>query len=283
MDQLSQETFANRTRSIIHLISDGHGSVKKASEIFSISQQAIRKTCARAGVDMATAKANLSKNVAEAIAQGTAKTDVYAKFGVKVAFVKEACGTHGVPFTAQGCNHEQVLEILSDLINSDASLSVISRKHSVSPYLVSRIYLKAISSGIPIQERKSGKQSQSKIVRFCIPLDDAIDCNPRLFSAMTQVLSGRAEIHIIASSSVGSKENIQKELESKNLKYDYLTLSDDRVKYVIENQIDVLFETEDSHLQNVPSGVLVLKVRDGENFCFESKRWLYSDSTGELI
>lgn len=284
MDQVSQENFETRKSAIVNLVSEGQGSVKKASEVFSVTPQGVRKICAKAGLDMIFAKTQLHKNIAQAIDQGTAKSDVYAKFGVGASTVKEACETHGVPFTAQGCNPEQVLKILSDLMNSADPLSLISRKHSVSPYLVSRIYLKAISNGIPLQKRKPGKPAHVSVaLRVCIPLDNAIDASPETFSLLTHSLFGRAEIHILVSPSVGPREKIEQELNGKNIKYDRLTLSDDRLEYLTSNQIDVFFETEDFRIQNVPSNILVLKVRDGENFCFDTKKWLYSSRTGELV
>jgi hypothetical protein len=36
-------------------------------------------------------------------------------------------------------------------------------------------------------------------------------------------------------------------------------------------------------LMHIPKGVTVLKIRNGGNFDFESRKWLFSDVTGRVI
>jgi hypothetical protein len=34
---------------------------------------------------------------------------------------------------------------------------------------------------------------------------------------------------------------------------------------------------------HIPEGVTVLKIRNGGNYDFESRKWLFSDQTGRMI
>jgi hypothetical protein len=49
----------------------------------------------------------------------------------------------------------------------------------------------------------------------------------------------------------------------------------------VEHGVAVLSEDVDENLLGLPASVCVCEVRGPENFNFETKRWLYSDHTGE--
>jgi hypothetical protein len=47
--------------------------------------------------------------------------------------------------------------------------------------------------------------------------------------------------------------------------------------------IKVFFDDMDEVLLHIPEDVAVFKVRNGGNFCFDTRKWLYSKSTGRQI
>jgi hypothetical protein len=261
----------------------GQCSAKKVSEIYNLSREGVRKICIRENLDKKLARLNLQKNVALSVSEGISKTNVCEKFGVNVSFIKESCFLHGVPFTPKGCNSDKVIEIISDLINDKQTLSFLSKKHCVSPYIISQIYSKCILSSVLVAERKPGKTSTKSVTyKICIPVDDVIDNNPPFFSFLTNILFEQTEIHIIASSLAGKIEDITNELIQNKIKYHFLSIEDDRRGYILNKGINIVFETEDNYIKDIPEQVAVFKLRDGENFSFESFKWLYSDSTGEI-
>ncbi len=100
---------------------------------------------------------------------------------------------------------------------------------------------------------------------------------------MTRAFAFYANIHIIASTSIGTKEQVEAELRSKNIEFHQIVLTDDISAYVRRHGVEVLIDNKDENIIGVDDSVLVLKVRDAENFCFANKHWLYSQSTGEVV
>jgi hypothetical protein len=52
---------------------------------------------------------------------------------------------------------------------------------------------------------------------------------------------------------------------------------------IAKRRIFVYFDDQDEILQHVPEGVTVLKVRNGGNYDYEQKKWLFSEQTGKMI
>lgn len=50
-----------------------------------------------------------------------------------------------------------------------------------------------------------------------------------------------------------------------------------------EHGISVFFDDQDEVLQHMSRPVLAVKVRNGGNFDYDDRRWLYSSQTGKEI
>lgn len=73
-------------------------------------------------------------------------------------------------------------------------------------------------------------------------------------------------------------------LES-NIRDDELILVDSfeaKAEVIVEKGIMAYFDDQPEMLKHVPPSVNVMLVRNGGNFCFEEKLWLFSESTGRL-
>jgi hypothetical protein len=57
----------------------------------------------------------------------------------------------------------------------------------------------------------------------------------------------------------------------------------DKADRIRELGIKVFFDDMDEVLLHIPEDVAVFKVRNGGNFCFDTRKWLYSKQTGRQI
>ena len=57
----------------------------------------------------------------------------------------------------------------------------------------------------------------------------------------------------------------------------------DKAKVIAKKGISVYFDDQDEILLHVPEGVTVLKIRNGGNYDFEERKWLFSEETGRMV
>lgn len=57
----------------------------------------------------------------------------------------------------------------------------------------------------------------------------------------------------------------------------------EKADVIAERGISVYFDDQDEMLLHIPEGVTVFKIRNGGNYDFESKKWLFSKMTGRMI
>lgn len=50
-----------------------------------------------------------------------------------------------------------------------------------------------------------------------------------------------------------------------------------------EKEIRVYFDDQDEMLLHIPADVTVLKIRNGGNYDFTARKWLFSETTGRMI
>jgi len=58
---------------------------------------------------------------------------------------------------------------------------------------------------------------------------------------------------------------------------------EEKAKVIEERGVAVYFDDQDECLQGIPENVTVFKIRNGGNFDFEDRKWLYSAKTGKEI
>lgn len=115
-----------------------------------------------------------------------------------------------------------------------------------------------------------------------LDLDGCIDEAPTFFGPLSQLWP--AAVYVITYRR--NFERARDYVNSFDIRYDELILVnrfEDKATVIREKGITVYFDDQDEMLMHVPEGVTVLKVRNGGNFDFQSRQWLYSNVTGREI
>lgn len=122
-------------------------------------------------------------------------------------------------------------------------------------------------------------------MKIGIDLDNTITEYPEFFSLMTNALHSFAEIFVITNreKSIRSRENIKDELELMNIFYHHIIITGEKADFILENDINILFEDTDEYFLELPEKVKVFKIREAGNFDFGQKKWIYGNSTGVNI
>lgn len=115
-----------------------------------------------------------------------------------------------------------------------------------------------------------------------IDLDGTISENPLFFQVFTHSWPGK----IIIVTMRDDLEKAEADLKANYIRYDKVILVDkpEQKAFVIRlHSINVYFDDQDEMLKDIDQEVLVLKVRNGGNFDYDIKTWLYDKNTGKDI
>src|SRR4051812_30765292 len=75
-------------------------------------------------------------------------------------------------------------------------------------------------------------------------------------------------------------------LDQYRIRWDEIVLVhsfDEKARVIAEKGILVYFDDQPEMLKDIPSTVSVLLVRNGGNYDFDGKKWLFSKHTGRLV
>lgn len=115
-----------------------------------------------------------------------------------------------------------------------------------------------------------------------IDLDGTIDEAPAFFSFLAKVWDG--PVYIITYRD--NHDGVVKDLERFGIEADGIILVRNfaqKAQYIKKLNVVVYFDDMDEVLLHIPSNVTVFKIRNGGNFSFKDKRWLYSAHTGREL
>jgi len=123
------------------------------------------------------------------------------------------------------------------------------------------------------------------MLKIGIDLDDCITYQPQFFHLFTHAMKGVAEIHIITNREPtrASEDSTKDELRTIGIHYNYLKITGEKSKYILEKGITVYFDDTDEYYLTLPESVTVFKIREAMNFDYENHKWLYSNRTGRNI
>lgn len=117
-------------------------------------------------------------------------------------------------------------------------------------------------------------------MKILLDLDGTISYAPKFFALFTRAMKNCAEIHVVTYRLEHQRQDTIEELKRLNVFCHHLVLTKDKLRYVLENGIDVVFEDMDEFFRYMPESVTVFKIREAENFDFRSRRWVYDEHTG---
>lgn len=115
-----------------------------------------------------------------------------------------------------------------------------------------------------------------------IDIDGCVDEAPVFFSLLTKSWPGK----VFVISFRDDREKAQTVLTKHNIRCDELVLVNSfaaKAQVIRENGIGTFFDDQPEMLQDVTESCQVMLVRNGGNFCFEEKKWLFSNRTGKMV
>lgn len=115
-----------------------------------------------------------------------------------------------------------------------------------------------------------------------LDLDGVLDENPKFFSILTDVWPG--DVFIITFRD--DKAKAIADLARLGIKYTAMILVNsfaEKADVIARLAIDVYIDDQPEVLMHLPEGVSVLMMRNGGNFDYAKKKWLYCGVTGRQV
>jgi hypothetical protein len=112
-----------------------------------------------------------------------------------------------------------------------------------------------------------------------IDIDGCIDECPIFFQTLTRCWPGE----VIVVSYRNDRAKAAEILSRYGIRYSELVLVNSleaKAQVIVERGILVFFDDQPESLKDIPETVNVMLVRNGGNFDFEDRRWLFSHETG---
>jgi hypothetical protein len=115
-----------------------------------------------------------------------------------------------------------------------------------------------------------------------LDLDGCIDEAPEFFGMLSMVWPGK--VFVITYRTDQARAEL--EVARYGIRCDEVVLVDsfaEKAKVIADRGITVYVDDQDEMLMHIPEGVTVLKIRNGGNYDFEERKWLFSETTGKQI
>ena len=115
-----------------------------------------------------------------------------------------------------------------------------------------------------------------------LDLDGTIDEAPDFFRTLSRLWPGK----VVVITFRRDRAKAEADVARHGVRCDELALVDRfeaKAEVIAERGVTVYFDDQDEMTGNIPEGVQVFKVRNGGNFDFETRRWLYSRRTGSAV
>ena len=115
-----------------------------------------------------------------------------------------------------------------------------------------------------------------------IDLDGCVDEAPIFFQILTNRWPGKVFVITFRD----DHEKAARFLADYRIRWDEIILVhsfNEKAKVIAEKGILVYFDDQPEMLKDIQSTVSVMLVRNGGNYDFESKKWLFSKHTGRLV
>ena len=115
-----------------------------------------------------------------------------------------------------------------------------------------------------------------------IDLDGCIDEAPTFFQILSKVWPGEVYVITHRNDLEKAKRDVQRfGIESTEVVM--VGSFEQKAEEIAKRNIFVYFDDQDEILMHVPENVNVFKIRNGGNYGFEERKWLYSERTGRKV
>ena len=125
-------------------------------------------------------------------------------------------------------------------------------------------------------------KDDSDAVTLGLDLDGLLDEANEFFKLFATIWPGK----VIVISYRDNYAKAEADLERLGMTYDELVLVnsfDAKADVIAEKNVKVYFDDQPEMLKNIPEGVHVFLYRNGGNYDFDDRLWLFSDRTARLI
>ncbi len=115
-----------------------------------------------------------------------------------------------------------------------------------------------------------------------IDIDGCVDEAPIFFQILTRVWLGKVFVVLFRN----DRAKAEADLKKRDIRFDELILVDSleaKAKVIAREGILVFFDDQPECLKHMDSMWNVMLVRNGGNFDFKDKRWVFSEMTGKLV
>lgn len=124
-------------------------------------------------------------------------------------------------------------------------------------------------------------------MRVALDIDGTISEHPELFSLLSAALrAGGHTVVVLTFRDPERADHTKAQLAGWGVAFDELVFArslDAKGELCRLHAIDVFIDDQDECIVGVPENVLVLKVRNGGNFDYESRKWLSTSKMTELL
>lgn len=119
-------------------------------------------------------------------------------------------------------------------------------------------------------------------INLGLDLDGLLDEANEFFKVLAKIWPDK----VVVISYRSDYAKAEADLERLGIRYDELVLVnsfDAKADVIAEKNVTVYFDDQPEMLRNVPEGVHVFLYRNGGNYDFHDRLWLFSDRTARLI
>ncbi len=128
---------------------------------------------------------------------------------------------------------------------------------------------------------KRPDDSKTSAPALGIDLDGTIDEAPDFFGLLSRIWAGPVYVITYRDDRFRAEADVARHgVEAEVV---LVNSFDEKAEVIRRLNIKVFFDDMDEVLLHVPKDVTVCKVRNGGNFCFDTKKWLYRSATGRQL
>ena len=123
---------------------------------------------------------------------------------------------------------------------------------------------------------------QQEAPAIALDLDGTIDEAPEFFRVLSECWPGK--VYVITFRLDRAKA--ERDVARFGIRCDEVVVVNSfqqKATEIAKREISVYFDDQDEILLHIPEGVAVLKIRNGGNYDYKSRQWLFSEVTGKVI